>query len=81
MADTFVIRFGGHLEAAWSEYLYDLSMMPLTDGTTLLYAPLLDPSALYGLLARLRDLGLSLLLVIKADSKPRFRTLKREYKE
>lgn len=67
MADTFVIRFAGHLDAKWSDWFDGLTMTHLTDGTTLLCGSLLDQSALYGLLSRLRDLGLPLLFVIKAN--------------
>jgi hypothetical protein len=43
--------------------LDDLTLTQNDDGTTELVGPLSDQSALYGLLARLRDLGATLLLV------------------
>lgn len=57
------IRIRGHLDPAWTVWFDDLSLSQKDDGTTELVGPLSDQSALYGLLARLRDLGATLLLV------------------
>lgn len=67
MVGTYLIRLEGHLDIAWSEWFDDLEMTHLEDGTTLLSGLLLDQSALYGILSRLRDLCIPLLLVIKID--------------
>ena len=63
----YLIRLEGHLDVVWSEWLSDLDMTHLEDGTTLLSGPLLDQSALHGVLSRLRDLCIPLLFVIKID--------------
>ena len=57
------IRIRGHLEPAWSEWLDSLAVYQADDGTTDLVGPLVDQAALFGVLARLRDLGAILLLV------------------
>jgi hypothetical protein len=57
------IRIGGHLDPGWSTWFDSLTVTQADDGTTELAGPLTDQAALYGLLARLRDLGATLLLV------------------
>jgi hypothetical protein len=57
------IRISGHLDPAWTAWFDGLTLTQMDDGTTELLGPLSDQSALYGLLARLRDLGATLLLV------------------
>jgi hypothetical protein len=57
------IRIRGHLDPTRTVWFDDLILAQSDDGTTELVGPLSDQSALYGLLARLRDLGATLLLV------------------
>jgi hypothetical protein len=63
------IRIRGHLGPAWSAWFDGLTVVQAVpfylahDGTTELVGPLVDQAALFGLLARLRDLGATLLLV------------------
>jgi hypothetical protein len=57
------IRIRGHLDPAWSAWVDGLTVDQADDGTTELAGPLADQAALFGLLARLRDLGATLLLV------------------
>jgi hypothetical protein len=57
------IRIRGHLGPSWSAWFDSLTVTPTDDGTTELAGPLTDQAALFGLLARLRDLGATLLLV------------------
>ena len=57
------IRIRGHLEPAWSAWFDSLTVVQADDGTTELVGPLIDQAALFGVLARLRDLGATLLLV------------------
>ena len=60
---VYRIRVEGHLRAEWAEWLEGLSVSLEPDGTTLLSGPVVDQAALYGLLKKVRDLGLPLLAV------------------
>jgi hypothetical protein len=64
------IRIRGHLEPAWSARLDSLVIAHADDGTTELVGPLVDQAALFGVLARLRDLGATLLLVEHLTAEP-----------
>jgi len=57
------IRVKGRLDARWSEWLEGLGIRHTAQGETVLTGPLLDQAALYGLMSKLRDLGLTLTLV------------------
>ena len=61
MVSTYELRVKGHLRDRWSERLGGLTVRRLDDGTTVLSGPIVDQAALYGLINRLRDLGLPLL--------------------
>jgi hypothetical protein len=60
------IRVRGVIDSKWSDWFDGLSVFPQADGTTLLTGPVRDQSALHGLLAKIRDLGLPLLSVERA---------------
>jgi hypothetical protein len=64
------IRIRGHLDPAWSTWFDGLTVTQAADGTTELTGPLADQAALFGLLARLRDLGATLLLVERLTGTP-----------
>jgi hypothetical protein len=57
----YVIRVKGHLDPFWQEWFDHLVITHQSDGTTLLSGPIRDQAALYGLLIKMRDLGLTLL--------------------
>ncbi len=57
------VRVQGELAPAWSNVLADLAVAAEPDGTTLVSGELADQAALHGLLAAMRDLGLSLISV------------------
>jgi hypothetical protein len=59
----YKIRLKGHLEARWEQWFDGLTITPEENGTTLLSGPLVDQSALHGILKKVRDLGLTLLSV------------------
>ena len=65
------IRIRGHLDPSWSTWFDSLTVTQADDGTTELAGPLVDQAALFGLLARLRDLGATLLLVEHLTAEPR----------
>lgn len=56
------IRVKGQIDERWSEWLDGLTITH-SEGETLLAGPILDQSALYGLISKLRDLGLPLAAV------------------
>lgn len=66
-ASDYEIRLKGHLDERWRESLSGLTFRHRidADGTplTILRGPVLDEAELYGLLARIRDLGIPLLEV------------------
>jgi hypothetical protein len=65
---VYRIRIRGHLDPVWSTWFDTMTVTPLGDGTTELIGSLTDPAALFGLLARLRDLGATLLLVERVET-------------
>ena len=56
------VRVNGELDPAWWSGMFsDLVVTAEPDGTTLLSGCMADQAALHGLLATIRDLGLSLI--------------------
>ena len=55
------IRIKGHLDQSWQEWLERLQIAHESDGTSVLQGALPDQPALYGVLAKLGHLGLTLL--------------------
>ena len=55
------IRVKGQIDQRWSEWLDGLAITHTTEGETVLVGSVVDQAALYGLIARLRDLGLPLV--------------------
>lgn len=53
----------GHLDPTWSDWLDGLVITHESDGTSRLRGVVRDQAALYGLITRLRDLGLELITV------------------
>lgn len=53
----------GHLSEHWSDWFDGFTITSEPDGTTTLEGQVADQPALYGLITRLRDLGLTLLAV------------------
>lgn len=60
---VYQIRVKGHLDSSWSDWFDGLTISPEANGETLLSGPVTDQAALHGLLKKVRDLGLPLLLV------------------
>ena len=57
------IRVKGRIDERWSEWLDGFTITHTQENTTVLSGPILDQSALYGLMSKLRDLGLALAAV------------------
>lgn len=59
----YEIKVKGHLEEHWSDRLGGLEIRQDADGSTLLSGAVPDQSALHGILAPIRDLGLILISI------------------
>jgi hypothetical protein len=57
------IAVEGLLDTRWSEWFEGWTISPQEDGVTILTSPLADQASLHGVLAKIRDLNLSLLSV------------------
>jgi hypothetical protein len=57
------IRIKGRIDEQWSEWFNGLTIEHVAPDETVLTGSVTDQPALYGLLAKLRDLGLPLLAV------------------
>ncbi len=65
----YEIRIRGHLTDRWANWFEGLTITREDNGDTLLTGPVVDQAALYGLLRKVRDLGMPLLSVnrVKPD--------------
>jgi len=61
----YEIRVRGVLDEHWSDWFDGMAITYDASGDTLLIGPLADQAALYGVLHRIRNLGLTLLAVIR----------------
>jgi hypothetical protein len=68
----YEIRVAGRLAADWSEWFAGLEVRRGADAETVLSGPL-DQAGLHGVLARIRDLGLTLVEVRRRDAPGKFR--------
>lgn len=64
---TYEIRLQGHLPDRWAGWFGEVAIGLDEDGTTRLTCPAIDQSALYGLLKKVRSLGLPLLSVNRIE--------------
>jgi hypothetical protein len=55
------IRVKGHLSSQWADWFGGLEIKNLPGGAAVLFGTLPDQAALYGILNRMRDLGLELI--------------------
>jgi hypothetical protein len=62
------IRVQGHLDPGWADWLEGFTIQHLEEDATLLAGTVSDQAAIYGLIAKLRDLGLVLISVRYGDS-------------
>jgi hypothetical protein len=61
------IRIKGHLGPQWTNWFEGLTITLEDNGDTLLAGPVADEAALFGLLRRVRDLGMPLLSVTRVE--------------
>ena len=57
------IRVEGHLDQSWADWLDGFTLIHAEQGETILVGKVKDQAALYGLIAKLRDLGVKLISV------------------
>ena len=61
---VYQIRIKGHLGRKWADWFEGLTITLEGNGETLLSGPVVDQAALYGLLRKVRDVGMPLLSVV-----------------
>ncbi len=67
-AKVYEIRLKGHLDVRWTTWFDDQTVTLDENGDTLLSGPIADQAALYGLLRKVRDLGMPLVSVVTVQS-------------
>ena len=61
------IRVKGRIDQDWSDWFEGLTITHTDEDETILSGTVVDQAALYGLMAKLRDLGLPLLSVKQVE--------------
>ncbi len=64
----YEIRINGHLDEHWSTWFNGLTLVCENDGTTTLQGVMADQAELHGILAKVRDIGATLLSVVSAEA-------------
>jgi hypothetical protein len=70
MSENYEIKIKGHVDPGWAEWFGHLAVSYDEDDNTVLAGPIPDQPALHGLLARIRDLNLTLLSVVQTTPEP-----------
>jgi hypothetical protein len=60
---VYALQVEGHLDHHWTDWFGGLTITHGADGTSTLVGPVADQAELHGVLAKVRDLGLSLIAV------------------
>lgn len=64
---VYQIRIKGHLGDQWTDWFGDMTITPEENGDTVLTGPVVDQAALFGLLKKVRDLGLPLVSLNRVE--------------
>ena len=67
MAERYRIELQSQIDGDWSDWLGNLELTHTLAGHTILKGDVADQAALHGLLARIRDLGIPILLVARLN--------------
>ncbi len=67
-SDIYRITIKGHLDSEWSDWFDGLTITPVDTGETILSGPVVDQTALHGVLIKIRDLGLPLLSLARIET-------------
>jgi hypothetical protein len=70
MKQRYEVIIRGHLTPQWAAVFDGMEVTFQEDGNTHILSNLIDQSALYGLLIRLRDLGITLISVKPIQEQP-----------
>jgi hypothetical protein len=62
---VYQIRIKGHLGSRWTDWFGGMTITLEDNGETLLTGPVVDQAALYGLLRKVRDLGMPLISAVR----------------
>jgi hypothetical protein len=66
-AAIYQIRVEGQLGPQWAEWFEGLIIERVENGESLITGPVVDQAALYGLLKKVRDLGMPLISVTRVS--------------
>ena len=67
--EIYEIRIQGHLQDKWAEWFYGMNLTREGDGTTTLYGPLPDQTALHSILQKINNMNLRLISVSEKNRK------------
>jgi hypothetical protein len=65
--EVYQIVVKGHLDSEWSEWFDGMTITLVGNGETILTGPIVDQTALHGVLIKIRDLGLPLLSLVRIE--------------
>jgi hypothetical protein len=65
---AYQIRIKGHLGDEWMDWFGGMTITLEENGDTLLTGPVADQAALFGLLRKVRDLGMQLVSINRVDT-------------
>ena len=66
--NIYQMRVVGHLDDRWSNWFGEFTIARHDDGTCTLTGPVTDQAQLHGIIARLRDIGATLLSLRTIDN-------------
>jgi len=64
---NYKIRIQGHFDPSWEIWFDDLMITCEPDGNTLLWGYIPDQPALYGLITRLQNMGITLISINQVE--------------
>jgi hypothetical protein len=64
----YQIQVEGNLDPGWSEWLDGMTITQAAGDVTLVSGPVRDQAALFGLLVKVRDMGLNLISVNRVET-------------
>ena len=66
---VYEIHVKGHLDSSWSEWLDGLEVKLIENGETVIFGPVVDQSALMGVLNKLARMSLSIISLNEVNAK------------